>query len=744
MKKEKNKKAKAFSIIRLIALLIVIVLGFGSYFYYFSHIQNRLSGALLFSQTIYSTLRLFGASFDISYADALEIAHAKLVLSCVEIARWIAIFLTGNILFKMMSPFLSRIIIRIRRGIWQRKDNRILIVGNNKENKSIYKSVERKDKCLLLVPKTDDFNELSKQDIKAIMAKVTDTSNEIDTANTFASFINKTLSNAIESNKKCTIIINTQNDEINLHICHQAALIMKNYLSDFQSTINNGSASDEAKTQSKDKIINALGKLRIIVFGKREHEAIYLQLQNESFGIIKYYNKYRLTAFDFIAENPLTESFTEELQDKYIDNACVSEKLDFNVLLVGFGETNQEIFKVSVTNNQYIEKADNSIPQLKKVNYHIFDKSDDMVDKSLNRTVFRYEDEFLESVSSEKNADDYFPLAKTPALVKTHKLDVNSNSFFKTVKAICTSNPDSVNQIIIAFSNDLEDIEIAQKLVERKHEWNADNISIFVKVRNDLPCGIINNARTFDFKTFGNEEMLVFNYKKIMRNSVENLAIQRHAMYNYEGNRKDGRKVSIEENNIDSRYNWHTSLGNTRRESNIFNILSLRMKMQLLGLDFTKSALPENCGDIVKTNDEYFSVYAKDNLPKIEIPIENAANKDIYSYESIKQEDDFKTNNIRNNLTVQEHYHWNAFMMCQGFIPMKKSVTSAKFTKDYNNRLHSNLCSFEGLFDFRRYISSISGCTEESADVIKYDYQLMDDAWWFLNSEGYTVYKRWK
>ena len=82
-------------------------------------------------------------------------------------------------------------------------------------------------------------------------------------------------------------------------------------------------------------------------------------------------------------------------------------------------------------------------------------------------------------------------------------------------------------------------------------------------------------------------------------------------------------------------------------------------------------------------------------------------------------------------------------MMCHSFIPQRKSDTTDKKTKDYNNKLHSNLCSFEGLFDFRRYLSKISDCTEENADVIKYDYQLMDDAWWFLNSEGYKVYRRW-
>ena len=31
---------------------------------------------------------------------------------------------------------------------------------------------------------------------------------------------------------------------------------------------------------------------------------------------------------------------------------------------------------------------------------------------------------------------------------------------------------------------------------------------------------------------------------------------------------------------------------------------------------------------------------------------------------------------------------------------------------------------------------------EKKVDVIKYDYQIMDDAWWLLNENGYEMVKR--
>jgi hypothetical protein len=54
-------------------------------------------------------------------------------------------------------------------------------------------------------------------------------------------------------------------------------------------------------------------------------------------------------------------------------------------------------------------------------------------------------------------------------------------------------------------------------------------------------------------------------------------------------------------------------------------------------------------------------------------------------------------------------------------------------------RLHGNLTTFEGLVEYRRMIAARDGVSEESADVIKYDYQLMDDAYWLLSQNGYSI-----
>ena len=62
--------------------------------------------------------------------------------------------------------------------------------------------------------------------------------------------------------------------------------------------------------------------------------------------------------------------------------------------------------------------------------------------------------------------------------------------------------------------------------------------------------------------------------------------------------------------------------------------------------------------------------------------------------------------------------------------------------KNYAVRRHGNLTTFDGLVKFRQMISSRDGSSELENDVIKYDYQLLDDAYWLLSKNGYKIIKK--
>ena len=64
--------------------------------------------------------------------------------------------------------------------------------------------------------------------------------------------------------------------------------------------------------------------------------------------------------------------------------------------------------------------------------------------------------------------------------------------------------------------------------------------------------------------------------------------------------------------------------------------------------------------------------------------------------------------------------------------------------KNYAERRHGNLTTFEGLVEFRQMVAKRDHCGEGEKDVIKYDYQLLDDAFWLLEKSGCKIVRKTK
>ena len=92
-------------------------------------------------------------------------------------------------------------------------------------------------------------------------------------------------------------------------------------------------------------------------------------------------------------------------------------------------------------------------------------------------------------------------------------------------------------------------------------------------------------------------------------------------------------------------------------------------------------------------------------------------------------------------------------MISKGIVPapidmIENEVIDGTHTNGKNIKLrrHGCLTTFDGLLEFRKITtkrdakeSNQSKSTEEFHDVIKYDYQLMDDAYWLLTRNGYKI-----
>ena len=161
--------------------------------------------------------------------------------------------------------------------------------------------------------------------------------------------------------------------------------------------------------------------------------------------------------------------------------------------------------------------------------------------------------------------------------------------------------------------------------------------------------------------------------------------------------------------------------------------ISIRSKLHMMGLD----CVPIAAEGEALSEEEYLAIYAGDDRPTYYENMD-AAGKPIVQYSL-----DFAEGR-RTTMAMQEHCRWNAFMITKGFVPASKTLimTDEKCGKSYDLRRHNNLTTFEGLVEFRRMLTERNGKPELENDVIKYDYQLLDDAYWILKENGYKIVRR--
>ena len=582
------------------------------------------------------------------------------------------------------------------------KKEKVYLFGDNEENRKIYQSKGDRD-GVIFEEKTTQKATVRGQ--KAV-CKICESFNE-----PIAKIVEKTVRDQVRS----LIIINTGEDEKNLSVCRA-----------FVNEI------DKASVEEKDLYFKYL---RIYVFGDPKYQAVYEDVAGESSGCISYVNKYQHVALDFIDRYP----FTKFMDGRQIDyqTSLIRDNIQLNAYMVGFNETNQHIFLASVANNQFLCKGKNG-PELKKVNYYIFDKNSEEHREALNGSYYRYSNEM-----ADYNPDDYLPLPSVPA--HEEYFDLSETTVFAQIKAGVERNPDDRNYVIVAFGSDLENVDMAQKLVEKRKAWNADNLVIFVK------SGKLRKEDTFIEEKncffIGNEEDCVFNLSEILGDRIYAMSQLRNAIYDLEyeltNSSVEVTEEYLQKNRENATRSWFTSKSQLERDSSTYCCLSLRSKLNLMGLDYCgkeENDLP------AMSQAEYLVWYAKGDLPDMSTYSITADGKPIvyYTLEFLDSR--------RKTMAIHEHQRWNSFMLSKGMVPATKAQIleekverngKMRFTngKNYAVRRHGNLTTFEGLIEFRQMVAKRDGSSEAEKDVIKYDYQLLDDAYWLVEKSGCKIVK---
>lgn len=583
---------------------------------------------------------------------------------------------------------------------------KLFIFGNSSENIAIYNSEDRRFKAIIADVSAEEGARLYMDNVAYINSPSGEAGVEL------------IFNQAGKFDRECVSVINTGSDDENIAICR--AVIEK---------------IRGADGETREKLFL---KMKFFVFGDPRYEAIYNAIAGDGHGCIHYVNKYRRIATEFIDKYPLTR-FMDERHIDY-STSLMRPGVDINVVMIGFGKTSQQIFLTSVANNQFLEEAEGD-PALKRVKYFIFDKKAAENDKNLNHSYYRFKHE-----SASFDEDKYLPLPSLPAEEHYRCLDINSVSFYGEIKSIVAAKPEDVSFIVIAFGSDLDNIDMASKLIEKRNEWGLKNLTVFVKARrlrkedtliSDPACYFI-----------GNEADDVYDIDKITGDKLHKMAMMRNEVYRLESGikQKKGLKLDdayIRESKMSSAVKWYKELSEMERESSVYCCLSLRSKLNLMGLDYC----PKD-GEDGLTNEEYIALYARGDIPDTKTYNIKADGKPVVHYTL-----DFPPSR-RRNMAIHEHQRWNSFMISHGMIPsgIEEIVGeynvlgdgTKKYTngKNYSVRRHGNLTTFEGLAEFRRLVAERDGRDELECDVISYDYQLLDDAFWLLDKNGYKIIKK--
>lgn len=668
--------------------------------YYIGHVYSGNGYVEAFFTSINKIVHLVVLKYDTASIHSLLEAsriYSVAVYACFALVAFNALFfaisLTGQYLWEYWQKVKMLVVPR----------EKLIIYGLNEGSRKLYAS-DKRGRCKLIV------DNISKDDAYDLYLE------KISYTSTVApeTLMEKFIKGELVTNKKLIIVVNTESEERNMLCCKSFAGLLRGL--------------PEA---SREKLIP---RVQIYVIGDPEYSSIYEDIISSGYGCLRYVNKYSEVAADWIDKYPLSKFATEAHVD--YSTALVRDGVDINVCLVGFGRVNREVFLTSVANNQFIKRSETSEdPDIKTVKYHIFDKKHAENDKNLNHSYYRFKHE-----CGNLDKESYLDLPQIPAEEYFYRTDINDFEFYEQLREICIKNTRDLNFLVISYGSDLENIDLAQKLIEKRREWGLTNLYIFVRASNFKQEDTLVEDEGAYF--FGYESETVYDVESIISDKLFKMAMLRNEAYDAEHDGAVGELAEkiISEARKQSESSWYNGKNQTQRDSSVFCCLSIRSKLNLIGLDYV---LKDSEGDALSYS-EYMDIYAADDMPQVQ-------GASLSGRPRIKYSLDFPRS-LRRNLAVAEHLRWNSFMISRGFVPSTREQIKTELVvdertgkckntngKNFTARRHGNLTTFDGLVEFREITAERDGLCAADTDVIKYDYQLLDEVYWLLDATGHKI-----
>ena len=408
-----------------------------------------------------------------------------------------------------------------------------------------------------------------------------------------------------------------------------------------------------------------------------------------------------LLARTFTEENPVTKYLPKE----YIENAAIKQGTEISVFMLGFGKLGRELYRQSVLNNQLVT-FDGEYKVL-PINYFLCDTDIDATEWSIDG---------LGEALGELDSAKYFTLPELP--FKT--CVINKAPTCRQVQTAIkkqVENASGYTFIIIDTDEDCRNIELGAKL--KTLLFNDKNYHIFV--RSEATYTQDDAIITY----FGKSDS-VFNHEVIVNDSLSVMAKKLNEVYTaqYVGDEQRSRPDFAEYIQKKAEEDWQ-SFDYFTLYSNIYAAMNLRVKLNLLGLDYIKEGNGKNTALISERNNR----------------------KDEYTY------NEYFDISVRNALIAQEHARWNAYHLLSEYMPLEKAGITLKSddgkkvrfnVKNTAAKKHACLTTYQGLSTLSAYLAEKAGngCTAADYDYYIYDESPIISAQELLTSLGYSVVEK--
>ena len=425
--------------------------------------------------------------------------------------------------------------------------------------------------------------------------------------------------------------------------------------------------------------------------------------------------RYELMARTFVAKHPISKYIP---RDFFNSNLTLKDDKEINVVLLGFGKVNCELFKLMATQFQFA-KNDESGLKSAPVHYYVFENDA----KQLNNDAL---------IKIRNEYDEIFALSDLPAADKicdvpeVAPMDVNSADAKKRLKSLVTDN--SYTYFIVSVADDFTNATYAHGIKERLGE--ASNYKIFVRAKKN-DNRLLNKGE--DHIIYFGEDADMYSHECIVNNDLMELSQNVNDLYN-----------DLSKSQIDKYREWQR-LPVIEQYSNISAALSIYFKLNLLGFDLKKGA----CGGLDKKT--YEARYPDAFM---------GSRGDDYNY--------FFGNSTANVLAFSEHSRWNAQYLLSGYKPLSfngfewleknrttDGVEQSVYALSHKNteaRRHACLTTYVGLDTLIKHKYNIL-CQEEQkgerrvvgadmnslAEIYRYDYMVTDAMYEALVRLGYCI-----